>query len=207
MVGLPVFEVQPDGILDVAQSLILGVSLAVTALERRTGDVEALRMALDDNRQRVVPHGDVVPLGAMGESMKVLWSMGIVSLRLRSRERCDGAHTHSSQRTQSRGARLKSAERDRKRETSCANQTTLPVSPPSPNLASFLLAIGAVFFTASKREKCRTPNFGRCSETTRVTKLHARQGHDINGWRGFRRGGARWGDHVCNCGGRFRPGR
>jgi hypothetical protein len=43
VVGLPVFwleisEVQPDCILDVAQRLIVGVSLAVTALERRAGD-------------------------------------------------------------------------------------------------------------------------------------------------------------------------
>jgi hypothetical protein len=37
--------VQSDGILDVAQSLIVGVSLAVTALERRAGDIEALRIA------------------------------------------------------------------------------------------------------------------------------------------------------------------
>jgi flagellar biosynthesis/type III secretory pathway ATPase len=61
VVCLPVFEVQPDGILDVAQSLIVGVSLAVTALERRAGDIEALRIAFDDNRQRVVLHADIVP--------------------------------------------------------------------------------------------------------------------------------------------------
>ncbi len=60
MVGLPVFEVQPDGVLDVAQSLTVGVSLAVTALERRAGDIEALRIAFDDNRQRVMLHWDIV---------------------------------------------------------------------------------------------------------------------------------------------------
>ena len=60
MVRLPVFEVQPDCILDVVQSLIVGVLLAVTALEGRAGDIEALRIAFDDNRQRVVLHGDIV---------------------------------------------------------------------------------------------------------------------------------------------------
>jgi hypothetical protein len=60
VVCLPVFEVQPNCILDVAQSLIVGLSLAVTALERGAGDIEALRIAFDDNRQRVVLHADIV---------------------------------------------------------------------------------------------------------------------------------------------------
>lgn len=60
VVRLPVFEVQPDCILDVAQSLIVGLSLAVTALEGRAGDIEALRIAFDDNRQRVLLHADIV---------------------------------------------------------------------------------------------------------------------------------------------------
>ena len=73
MVGLPVFrlaifEVQADGILDVAQSLIVGISLGVAALEGRAGDIEALRVAFDDNRQRVVLHGDVVLREARPES-------------------------------------------------------------------------------------------------------------------------------------------
>jgi hypothetical protein len=55
-----VFEVQPDCVLDVAQSLLVSVSQAVTTLERRAGDIETLRIAFDDNRQRVVLHGDIV---------------------------------------------------------------------------------------------------------------------------------------------------
>jgi len=55
---------QPDGILDVAQSFIVGVSLAVTALERRAGEIEALPIAFDDNGQRVVLHGGIVLRGA-----------------------------------------------------------------------------------------------------------------------------------------------
>lgn len=66
VVGLPVFEMQPDCVLDVAQSRIVAVSLAVTALEGRAGDVEALRIAFDDDRQRVVPHVDIVLREAMG---------------------------------------------------------------------------------------------------------------------------------------------
>lgn len=60
MVGLPVFEVQSDRIPDVTQGFIVGVPLAVTALERRAGDVETLRVAFDDNRQRVGLHVDIV---------------------------------------------------------------------------------------------------------------------------------------------------
>ncbi len=53
-------EVQPDCVLDVAQSLIVGVSLAVAALERRAGDIKALGIAFDDNWQGVTLHGDIV---------------------------------------------------------------------------------------------------------------------------------------------------
>src|SRR5271154_5893289 len=57
---LPIFEVQPDCILDLAQSLIVGVSMTVTTLKSRAGDIEALRIAFDDDRQRVVLHVGIV---------------------------------------------------------------------------------------------------------------------------------------------------
>jgi hypothetical protein len=57
---LPVFEVQPDRILDVAHRLIVGAAFAIAALEGRAGDKEAVGIAFDDDRQRVVPHADIV---------------------------------------------------------------------------------------------------------------------------------------------------
>lgn len=74
MVCYAVFEVQPDCILDVAQSLVVCVSLAVTALEQRAGDIETLRIAFDDNRQRVALHGDIVLREATGAVRKLVYT-------------------------------------------------------------------------------------------------------------------------------------
>ena len=75
MVCLPIFEMQPNCVIDVAQSLIVGFSLAVTAQERRAGDIESLRIAFDDNRQRVVLHGDIVLRKARSEGRRILLGM------------------------------------------------------------------------------------------------------------------------------------
>src|SRR6266852_3407315 len=67
--------------------------------------------------------------------------------------------------------RLKPQRRDRSREASYANQTTLPLSHLQPSRSFW--GMGSGFFTASKREKWRTPGidtapvvdltcFGRC---------------------------------------------
>ena len=85
--------------LDVTQSLIVGVSLAVTALERRAGDIEALRIAFDDNRQRVVLHADIVlreatpgvhriPLGWTGRRVKnASWAVSYQGVALQLAEK------------------------------------------------------------------------------------------------------------------------
>jgi hypothetical protein len=51
---------QPNCVLDVTQSLIVRVSLDVTALERRARNIEALYVAFDNNRQRAVLHENIL---------------------------------------------------------------------------------------------------------------------------------------------------
>jgi len=50
-VGLAVFDVQLDGILDVRESFFVSVALAVTALQRRAENEKAIGIGLDDNRK------------------------------------------------------------------------------------------------------------------------------------------------------------
>ena len=51
-----IFDVQPNGVLDVRDRLLVGLPLAVTALEHRASDEIAVLVALNDNRKRQVLH-------------------------------------------------------------------------------------------------------------------------------------------------------
>jgi hypothetical protein len=55
-VSQAIFDVQPDGVLNVRDRLFVGLPLAVTALERRTGDETAVLVALNDDGKRQVLH-------------------------------------------------------------------------------------------------------------------------------------------------------
>jgi hypothetical protein len=46
-----IFDMQPDGILDVLNGLFVGIALAVAALECRARDEEPVSVAFDDNRK------------------------------------------------------------------------------------------------------------------------------------------------------------
>lgn len=56
VVGETIFDVQADGVLDVFDSLFVGVALGVTALKGWTGDEVAVSIGFDNNRQSRVPH-------------------------------------------------------------------------------------------------------------------------------------------------------
>jgi len=56
----PVLNVQPNGILDIFDGLLVSFSLPVTALGRGTGDEVAVLVALDDDGKRQMLHGRTI---------------------------------------------------------------------------------------------------------------------------------------------------
>jgi len=56
-IGEPVFDVQPDGILDIFDGLFVAVSLAVATLEGRARNEVTVRVGFDNDRQDNVFHG------------------------------------------------------------------------------------------------------------------------------------------------------
>ena len=56
-IGKPVFDVQPDGILDIFDGFFVAVSLAIAPLEGRARNEVPVRVCFGNDRQRNVFHG------------------------------------------------------------------------------------------------------------------------------------------------------